>query len=291
MDDQERKLKRQQALEEYNQIVSYEIEPVANADNASPGHRHKPEKKRKHIFLRFFLPVIIIAGMAVCYFYIGNRISLIARENKQLKEELADTEGPESQADAPAQANSTAAEEETTMQQDTHPADASGSAVQDETAAAGEPDGTGNGDGTESVTGPAQETEEFTAIYPLRGSSTILHTFGPYTDADGEEAVCYGLALSTDADTDVVAAAGGTVIYADNNPTTGLTVQVDHQNGYITEYTGNKQLLVSTGQAVAVGQPIAVTGAVDNEGAGHMEFRVLYEGSFINPEEVLKIVG
>lgn len=290
MDDQERKLKRQQALEEYNQIVSYEIEPVAATDNASPGRRHKPEKKRKHIFLRFFLPVLIIAGMAVCYFYIGNRISLIARENKQLKEELADADGSNAPGAPLPQDESEATGADNTTQQAVQPDETLENAAESSMAAE-EGDSTEEANETAASQDAAQETEEFTAIYPLRGSSTILHSFGPYTDEDGEDAVCYGLALSTDSDTDVVAAAGGTVIYADDNPTTGLTVQVDHQNGYITEYTGNKQLLVSTGQAVAVGQPIAITGSADGEDAGHMEFRVLYEGSFINPEEVLKIVG
>ena len=290
MDDQERKLKRQQALEEYNQIVSYEIEPVASADNPPPGHRQKPVRKRKHIFLRFFLPVIIVAGMAVCYFYIGNRISLIARENKQLKEELADAGPGENPESTPPQTGISEGGESTPPPAEP---DASENTAKDQETPSQneETNGTEENPSGETAETPATDAEEFTAIYPLRGSSTILHSFGPYTDEDGEDAVCYGLALSTDTDTDVVAAAGGTVIYADDNPTTGLTVQIDHQNGYITEYTGNKQLLVSTGQAVGVGQPIAITGIMDNEDAGHMEFRVLYEGSFINPEEVLKIVG
>ncbi len=284
MNDQERKQKRQQALEEYQQIVTYELPALVPGESAPPPRQ---ARRKKHFFLKFFASALLVAGMAVCYFFIGNWISSIRMENRALKEELANNEAQE-------QAQDMTAEPPQTMQEPSPAApitqetrkETEENDVSPDTVSPQEPPST-----EESQTETPSPDGSFTAIYPLRGSSTILRTFGAYTDDEGNKATSYGLALGTDSDTQVIAAGGGTVIYAEDNPSTGLTVQIDHQNGYITEYTMNKELLVSTGQAVAVGQPIAVMGTEGEDGLKHMEFRVLYDGNFIDPEQVLKIVG
>ncbi len=282
MNDQERKQKRQQALEEYQQIVTYELPALVPDESAPPPQQIR---RKKHFFFKFFVSALLVVGMAVCYFFIGNWISSIRMENRALKEELANNEAQEQAQNVP----------ETPPQTPQEPSPAAPVSQESQP----ESEESGNSPDTESAEpSPSVEATEtpssddtFTAIYPLRGSSTILRTFGAYTDDEGNKATSYGLALGTDNDTQVIAAGGGTVIYAEDNPSTGLTVQIDHQNGYITEYTMNKELLVSTGQAVAVGQPIAVMGTEGEDGLKHMEFRVLYDGNFIDPENVLKIVG
>ncbi len=256
MDDQERKLKRQQELEEYRQIVSYELPPVSTAP--VPGQK----KGKKRIFFRLLASVLLFALMEIAYLFFSNRFASLQSENDQLKDELAQMEAKAAQAEEALR--QTKKEEEAAKEEE----------LEEE---------------------PAEETEPFQVIYPLQEGSTILHYFGPYETEDGEEAFCYGLELGAPGETQVVAAASGTVVYAGDNPSTGLTVQIDHQNSYITEYTMLRELLVSEGQVVGSGQPIAVVGNPENEdGEAEMqrsEFRVLFNGEFIDPDQVLAING
>jgi len=46
-------------------------------------------------------------------------------------------------------------------------------------------------------------------------------------------------------------------------------------------------LLVSVGQTVYQGQQIAESGSTGNSSGEHLDFRILYGGSFFNPLEYL----
>ena len=45
------------------------------------------------------------------------------------------------------------------------------------------------------------------------------------------------------------------------------------------------------GETVAAGQTVALTGALNENGEPHMEFRVTWNGDYIDPEDVLEIKG
>lgn len=85
----------------------------------------------------------------------------------------------------------------------------------------------------------------------------------------------------------VLAAAAGTVVYANNGLTEyGNLVLLRHVNGYITAYAHNHRLLVQEGQTVDIGQPIAEIG---NSGSSRvmLEFQVRKNGKPIDPKQVL----
>jgi lipoprotein NlpD len=64
----------------------------------------------------------------------------------------------------------------------------------------------------------------------------------------------------------VVAAAAGRVTYIGNGiPGLGKLVVIKHDNGFITVYAHNRDILVKEQQAVAQGQKIAVLGATDSD--------------------------
>jgi len=64
----------------------------------------------------------------------------------------------------------------------------------------------------------------------------------------------------------IVAAAPGRVTYIGNGiPGMGKLVVIKHENGFITVYAHNRNILVKEQQAVAQGQRIAELGSTDSE--------------------------
>lgn len=67
----------------------------------------------------------------------------------------------------------------------------------------------------------------------------------------------------------------------------GNSVIIDHGNGYRTYYAHNEANLVSPGQVVMQGQQVAESGSTGNPTGNHLDFRILYGGSFFSPLEYL----
>ncbi len=86
----------------------------------------------------------------------------------------------------------------------------------------------------------------------------------------------------------IFASDSGTVAFSGwDNTGYGNLVIVDHGNGYRTYYAHNEANLVSAGQVVAQGQQIAESGSTGNSTGEHLDFRILYGGTFFNPLEYL----
>lgn len=97
-----------------------------------------------------------------------------------------------------------------------------------------------------------------------------------------------GIDLSTDFRQPVFASDSGTVIFSGWDDTGyGYFVIIDHGNGYKTTYGHNEANLVSVGQTVVKGQQIAESGSTGNSSGNHLDFRILYNGIFLNPLEYL----
>lgn len=93
-----------------------------------------------------------------------------------------------------------------------------------------------------------------------------------------------GLDLATDFRQPVFASDSGTVVFSGWDDTGyGYFVIIDHGNGYKTTYGHNEANLVSVGQTVAQGQQIAESGSTGNSTGNHLDFRILYNGVFLNP--------
>jgi len=97
-----------------------------------------------------------------------------------------------------------------------------------------------------------------------------------------------GLDLATDFRQPVFASDSGTVVFSGWDDTGyGYFVILDHGNGYKTTYGHNEANLVSAGQTVFKGQQIAESGNTGNSTGNHLDFRILYNGVFLNPLEYL----
>ena len=113
----------------------------------------------------------------------------------------------------------------------------------------------------------------FSAGYPITPGGT------DYLYYDGHNG--WDLALSYET---LIAAAPGTVAiagYDANNPGFGLTVTIDHGNGFTTRYGHMSQVAVSPGQIVARGQVLGVSGNSGNSTGPHLHFGVYVTSSWI----------
>jgi murein DD-endopeptidase MepM/ murein hydrolase activator NlpD len=106
----------------------------------------------------------------------------------------------------------------------------------------------------------------------------------PFT---GQSALHTGLDYPADVGTPVMSAAGGVVIYTDQNAAYGNTVEIDHGRGLKTRYAHNSRILVKTGDLVKRGQVIAEVGNTGRSTGPHLHFEVLVDGVPQDPEKFL----
>jgi murein DD-endopeptidase MepM/ murein hydrolase activator NlpD len=92
-----------------------------------------------------------------------------------------------------------------------------------------------------------------------------------------------GLDLAAPRGTPIVAAAAGVVTAAGLEEHYGLTVQIDHGNGYITRYAHNMRNAVRAGTRVNRGQVIAYVGSTGRSSCTHLHYEVLKDGVALNP--------
>ncbi|RKP47286.1 M23 family metallopeptidase [Cohnella endophytica] len=89
---------------------------------------------------------------------------------------------------------------------------------------------------------------------------------------------------------DVLAALSGKVTVADQTPTNGYEVQIEHPNGLVTVYQSLTDLKVQVGDEVKQGAKIATSGTSElepSEGA-HVHFEVRNNGISVNPNTLIK---
>jgi len=102
----------------------------------------------------------------------------------------------------------------------------------------------------------------------------------PFT---GHEAFHKGVDFAGNAGEPVVAVAAGVVTWAGQRSGYGTLVEVNHGKGYVTRYAHNERTLVSVGQTVTRGQPIALMGSTGRSTGPHVHFEVLRNGRQVNP--------
>jgi len=92
-----------------------------------------------------------------------------------------------------------------------------------------------------------------------------------------------GLDISTPSGTPIVAAAGGTVISAQNYGGYGNMVIVDHGGGFTTVYAHMSQIQASVGQSVGQGTQIGLVGCTGSCTGDHLHFETRVNGSAQDP--------
>ena len=102
----------------------------------------------------------------------------------------------------------------------------------------------------------------------------------PFT---GHEAFHKGVDFAGSAGEPVVAVAAGVVTWAGERSGYGTLVEVNHGKGYVTRYAHNERTLVTVGETVTRGQPIALMGSTGRSTGPHVHFEVLRNGRQVNP--------
>ena len=137
-------------------------------------------------------------------------------------------------------------------------------------------------------------TSETQFIFPVEGE--VIKEFAKdnliYSETLEEWITHTGIDIKADRTTVVKATAEGTVKSIKNDPRYGLTVTIEHNDGYTSVYSSLLSAeFVKEGEKVTQGQTIGTVGnssvfevAEDN----HLHFELLKDGSNINPEIYLK---
>jgi len=115
-------------------------------------------------------------------------------------------------------------------------------------------------------------------------SGFISSYFGERADPfDGLETFHKGVDFAGTAGSKVVAVAAGVVTWAGDRSGFGKLVEINHGDGFVTRYGHNERMLVSVGQTVKRGEPIALMGSTGRSTGPHVHFEVLRNGRQVDP--------
>jgi len=121
---------------------------------------------------------------------------------------------------------------------------------------------------------------------PVQGA--VSSPFGSRADPfNGEAKFHHGVDIAAPSGTAIKAAAAGKVVFSGQLAGYGNLLEVDHGNGWVTRYGHNAANLVSPGDEIAAGQPIALVGSTGRSTGAHLHFEVRRAGKPVNPEMLL----
>ncbi|MFK7855070.1 MAG: murein hydrolase activator EnvC [Granulosicoccus sp.] len=87
----------------------------------------------------------------------------------------------------------------------------------------------------------------------------------------------------------VRAVADGEVVYSDWLQGFGMLVIIDHGDGYMTLYGGNRDVTVPAGQWVESGATIATVGDSSGQNSSGVYFEIRHKATAVNPEEWISL--
>jgi len=142
----------------------------------------------------------------------------------------------------------------------------------------------------ERVLQPQARKEAFSKLrgrlsLPVRGE--LIGRFGAPRGAAGTEAK--GVFIRAPEGQPVRAIAGGQVVYAQWMRGFGNLLIVDHGEAYLSIYANNESLLKQVGEAVALGEAIATTGASGGNEETGLYFEMRHLGRAFDPLRWVKL--
>lgn len=129
--------------------------------------------------------------------------------------------------------------------------------------------------------------EKFPDVWPTQGTITSLFGLRKHPILKSLR-FHSGVDIANLKNTEILAAAGGSVKFAGPDGGYGNTVILDHGNGFESLYGHAEDLLVKTGETVKKGQLIASMGSTGLSTGEHLHFEVRFAGEAVDPTVFLK---
>jgi murein DD-endopeptidase MepM/ murein hydrolase activator NlpD len=146
---------------------------------------------------------------------------------------------------------------------------------------AARPDAGGRGPARRGAPEPGGYAASVPNIMPVDGWITKHFAGGQGPDPH------YGMDIAAAHGTPIRATAMGAVEDVRIDRYLGLTIEVRHDNGFLTRYSHCSQALVSASDRVNRGQTIALVGNTGRSTAPHLHYEVLKDGKYVNPTEFI----
>ncbi len=119
---------------------------------------------------------------------------------------------------------------------------------------------------------------------PVNGSYRQTSGFGPRRDPiNGGSRMHNGLDFAGSRGTPIVAGGAGVVEFAGRQSGYGLTVEIRHNNGFMTRYAHLSRIRVSEGERVSRGELIGDMGTTGRSTGVHLHYEVHRNGTPVNP--------
>jgi len=98
-----------------------------------------------------------------------------------------------------------------------------------------------------------------------------------------------GIDIEAKPSTPIYATADGTVVFSEWRHGYGMSVGIDHGNGFSTLYAHNSRNLVFENERVKKGQIIAFTGSTGSTTGPHLHYEVHFQNRLLNPTRFLAL--
>ena len=119
-------------------------------------------------------------------------------------------------------------------------------------------------------------------------SGLLSSKYGKRIDPfSGKQEAHKGIDIAGKEGSEILALGDGVVTYSGTRKGYGMLVEVEHGNGITTRYAHNQSHLVSTGETVRKGQPLALMGSTGRSTGPHVHIEVLQNGKQVDPAKYL----
>lgn len=143
-----------------------------------------------------------------------------------------------------------------------------------------------------SVEATADRMENVSA--PLADISNVINAFSGTelvkNETTGSWQTHNGTDIAAEVGTEVFAVSPGEITAVNEDPLWGITVTIDHHNGYVTKYCSlANDLSVQEGDTVVSGDVIGITGDtadIESALAPHLHIEIMHNGSYIDPMSI-----
>jgi len=117
----------------------------------------------------------------------------------------------------------------------------------------------------------------------------ISSAYGMRTDPfTGRRSMHNGIDFAGKSGSQVLAVAAGVVSWVGRESGYGNMVEVSHGDGFVTRYSHNKENLVTPGDIVRKGEPIALLGSTGRSTGAHVHLEVYKHGRSVDPSSYVR---